>query len=138
MYKSIATMLIATAATLGAGAAHAGDVSWQIGINLPAVGALVSNAPYYAAVPMYQPEPVYVPAPPVYIRAPAYRVAPPVAYYPRQDVYYQPVPVAYPRYDGDWYHRERRWEDHGYRGHRGDHHDHHDHGDRRDRDDRDD
>lgn len=135
MYKSIATALIATAATLGAGAAHAGDVSWQIGINLPAVGAIVSNAPYYAPVPVYQAEPVYVPAPRVYVRAPAYRVAPPVAYFPRQDVYYQPVPVAYPRYDGDWRHRERRWEDHDYRGYRGEHHDHdgrRGHGDRDD------
>ena len=135
MYKSIATALVATAATLGAGAAHAGDVSWQIGINLPAVGAIVSNAPYYAPVPVYQAEPVYMPAPAVYVRAPAYRVAPPVAYYPRQDVYYQPVPVAYPRYDGDWHHRERRWEDRGYRGYGGDHRDR---GDRREHGDRDD
>ena len=134
MYKSIATALVATAATLGAGAAHAGDVSWQIGINLPAVGAVVSNAPYYAPMPVYQAEPVYMPAPPVYIRAPVpvYRVAPPVAYYPRQDVYYRPVPVAYPRYDGAWQYRHWRWEDRGYRG------DHHDRGHRDDHGDRDD
>ena len=130
MYKSIATALIATAATFGAGAAHAGDVSWQIGINLPAMGAVVSNAPYYAPAPIYQSEPVYMPAPPVYIQAPVpvYRVAPPVAYYPRQGVYYRPVPVAYPRYDADWQYRQWRWDDRGYRGHRG----HRDHDDRDD------
>ena len=88
--KSLAAALLATAATLVAGAAHAGGhVSWSIGIN----------APVYAPVPVYvQPQPVYVSEPvPVY--------------YPAQGGYYQPVPAYYyPRHDRRWHHDHRHWE----------------------------
>ena len=111
MVKPLATALIAAAAVLGAGAAHAGQVSWSVGINVPVVGAVVSNAPYYAPVP------VYMPAPPVYVAAPVYRVAPPVAYYyPRYGAYYRPVPIAYPRYyPGHHHHGQPQWNDRGWR-----------------------
>ncbi len=96
--KSIAAALVATAATLGAGVAHAGgQVSWSIGIN----------APIYAPVPVYvQPEPVYLPRP-------VYVVEPVPVYYPRQIGYYEPVPAYsyhYPRHERRWHHGHRHWE----------------------------
>ena len=107
--KSVASALVAIASTLGAGAAHAGGhVSWSIGISTPVVGTVVTNAPgYYEPAPVYAPVPVYAPAPPFYVSGPVpvYRAAPRVAYYPRHDAYYRPVPVAYPPYHrGGWHH----------------------------------
>jgi hypothetical protein len=103
MIKSAFIAVLATAATLGAGSAHAGGVSWSIGINTPVVGSVISNAPY----PYYGP--VYAPAP-VYESVPVYRDVP-QAYYPGQ-VYYRPVPVAYPRYEPGWRHGDHRGRDH--------------------------
>ena len=65
MNKVIACVLVATA-TLAAGTARAGGVSWSIDINTPVIGTVISNAPAYRV-------PVYVPAP-VYVQAPAYAV----------------------------------------------------------------
>lgn len=137
MIKSIVLALAATAATLGATSAHAG-VSWSIGINVPLVGAVVSNAPVYYDGPgygsVYAQEPAYAPEP-VYVPAPVYRAVPRVDYYPAP-VYYRPVPVAYPRYYPQYspqysprYYRGPRHD----RDHWGDHRD----DDHRGRDDRD-
>lgn len=86
--SQIRSRLIAAAAivtALGAGAAHAGDVHWTIGINAPlghggSIGTVFSNgraAPVIvAAAPLfYEPTPVVLPAHPVY--RPRFVVAPP-------------------------------------------------------------
>ena len=143
MIKSAFLALITTAATLGAGSAHAGGVSWSIGINTPVVGTVISNAPGYArgyrtvyaqepvyeSVPVYAQEPVYESVP-VYAPAPIYRAVPRVTYYPAPIYYrqaptydnYRPAPVAYPRYYPGWRHG-------GWRGHDRDHDREHDRGD---------
>ena len=103
MIRSAFLALLTTAATLGAGSAHAGGVSWSIGINTPIVGTVVSNAPVY--VPSYGP---------MYAPVPVYRVAPSAGYYPRP-IYYRPVPVVYPRYYPGWrYDRDHGRRDHGH------------------------
>ncbi len=118
MFKPLVLALATAAGTLVGGAAHAGGhVSWSVGINVPVVGAVISNAPVYygrayqpvyepAYEPVYAPQPVYVPAPPVY------RVPPPVAYYPAPVVsrYYRPVPVVY-GYSRGWHHDHRYWQE---------------------------
>ena len=113
MNKSIAAALVATAAALGAGAAHAGNVSWSIGIATPLVGTVISNAR------VYDPEPVYVQGPPVYLSAPVpvYRSPAPGVYYPRNSAYYpyyRPEPLLYARE-----YEERGW---GRHWHQSDHH----------------
>ena len=93
-------------ATLGlAGAAHADNLTWSLGLSSPGVVVGVSNAqPVYV-----QPQRVYVQPQPVYVQ-------PQVVYQQPQVVYVQPAPrVIYP----GWRHHERherRWE------HRGPHH----------------
>ncbi len=103
---SIAAGLLALGSVF-AGTAHAADVHWSIGINLPVVGTVISNAPVYHA-----PRPVYGP-PPVMVYEPAPRVV------------YRPVPVYAPQpVRGGW------GREHGR-------HDRYDRDDRRgDRDDR--
>ena len=95
MLRYILAGTVATAALLGATAAHAGT-HWSvgIGINVPPVGVIVDNGPRYV-----EPAPVYyAPPPPVYVPAPRY--------YPRE-VYYAPPPrVVY-----DVSYRDRRWDD---------------------------
>lgn len=115
MLRSAFLALLTTAATLGTGSAHAGGVSWSIGVYTPIVGTVVSNAPVYMPSygPVYAPVPVYEPAP-VYAPVPAYRVAPSAAYYPRP-IYYRPAPVVYPRYYPGW--RDDGDRDHGRRDH---------------------
>ncbi|CAN5670288.1 hypothetical protein BH09PSE5_BH09PSE5_35230 [soil metagenome] len=85
MNKKITQVLagVALVVSLGAAtqAAHAG-VSWSVGINVPPVGTVISNAPGY-----YSP-PVYVQQPPVYY-------APPPVYYAPRPIYYQPRPIYY-------------------------------------------
>lgn len=100
--------LAALAALSTAGAAHAADVAWSVGIGLPGVGAVISNGPSYRhggyagygrgyGRGYYAPPPVYVPAP-VYVQ-------PRVVYQPAP-VVYGPVPVV--DYDGPVYrHRAR-------------------------------
>lgn len=95
MSKSIVLALITSAAALVAVPAHAGNVSWSVGINLPA-------PPVFVAAPV----PVYAPGPGYYQREPVY--APVPVYYQRQPVYVRPVPVAYPRY----YRHQPAWQYH--------------------------
>jgi hypothetical protein len=124
MIKSVLFALATGAAALGATSAHAGGVSWSIGINAPAIGAVVSNAPGY-----YYDEPAYAPAP-VYAPVPVYRAAPRVIYEPRP-IYYRPETVVYPRYYPAWGRDGGRWDRRDHRGdrdhdgrrdgHRGDH-----------------
>ena len=66
MNKVFACVLVA-AATLAAGTARAGGVSWSIDINTPVIGTVISNGPAYR-VPAY--------AVPVYVQAPAYAAVP--------------------------------------------------------------
>lgn len=110
MIKSALFALVTATAALGATSAHAGGVSWSIGINAPAIGAVVSNAPgYYYDDPYY----AYGPAP-IYAPAPVYRAAPRVIYEPRP-IYYRPQPIVYPRHS--WGHdRGSRWDHRGHRG----------------------
>ena len=82
MKKQIVFALAAAGCALATSAAHAGNVYWSVGINLPAVGTVVSNVPVYHA-----PAPVYVPAPVVVAHPP------PVVVVPRPRVVYRPVPV---------------------------------------------
>lgn len=122
MLKSFVLALVTAAAALGATSAHAGGVSWSIGINTPVIGTVISNAPVYyepAYAPAYAPAPVYAP---VYAPAPVYRAVPRVAYYPPALVY-APVPVVYPRFyprvGAGWRHdrdHDGRW-DRGHRDH---------------------
>ncbi|GAP36814.1 hypothetical protein [Piscinibacter sakaiensis] len=90
---------------LGAGAAHAGGVHWSIGINLPSIGTVISNAPVY---PAYVPAPVYVPPPVVYRPAPVV-VSP--------GYYYGPPPVVV---DRRWGPPRGEWHPHHHRGYRDD------------------
>jgi hypothetical protein len=87
---SIAAALIAVG-TVCAGTAQAADVHWSVGINLPHVGTVISNAPVY-----HQPAPVYVHHEPVVVYRPAPR--PVVIYKPAPQVVYRPVPVYAPHY----------------------------------------
>jgi hypothetical protein len=130
MFKPLVLALVTAAGMLVGGAADAGGhVSWSVGINVPVVGAVISNAPVYygrayepvyepvyAPQPVYLPQPVYVPAPPVY------RVPPPVVYYPAPVAsrYYQPVPVVYgygyaDDYKRGWKREHRHWQERGER-----------------------
>jgi hypothetical protein len=96
MRKILIASLAVGASLLAAGAAQASNVHWSIGINLPPVGTVISNAPVYAPVPVYAPPPVvYAPAPVIYQPAPrvVYRPAP-VVYGPPAYVG-RPVPIVY-------------------------------------------
>jgi hypothetical protein len=103
MIKSIVVALAAVGGTLGAGVAHAGGVSWSVGVNVPFVGAVVGNAPVYR--PYYQPAyvaPVYAPAPAYYPPAPVY-VSAPVYYAPGYyGGYYRARPIVYPYRHAGW------------------------------------
>jgi len=114
--KSIVLALIAGAAALATVPAHASDVRWSVGINLPVPRLIVAEpVPVYAPAPVYAPEPVY------YQRERVYEPAP--VYYQRQPVYVRPAPVVYPRYYyPGWHHEHRehehehdRWEGRGWR-----------------------
>jgi hypothetical protein len=96
MNKSLIAAVATAASLLSAGAAHAGNVYWSIGISAPPVGTVISNAPYYGPAPV-----VYAPPPVVYAPAPVY-APPPVVYRPVPRVVYQapvmvgrPVPIGY-------------------------------------------
>jgi hypothetical protein len=89
MKRPLVLALAAGAALLAAGAAHASDVHWSVGIGLPPVATVISNGPVYGPAPVYVPAPIYgaapVYAPPVVDVAPVYVpppvvVAPPVVY----------------------------------------------------------
>ena len=94
MVKSIAAAVVVIAAGLGASAAQAGNVSWSIGIDVPVIGAVVSNLPGYAPIyaPVYAPVPVYVPDSDFYVREPDYIQGPPVYRGETPRVYYSHYP----------------------------------------------
>jgi len=107
MSKTLIAALATAATMLSAGAAHANNVQWSIGINLPPVGTVISNGPVYAPAPIYAPAPVYYPAP-VYEPAPVVYGPPQVIYRPVPRVVYpspviigRPVPVGYGHGWGD-------------------------------------
>ena len=124
---------VLSAASLGLAslAAHAGNVQWSIGINLPPVATVISGGPGYHHGPVGYPVAPYH-APPVAAYPPYY--APPVHYVPPRAVYrpapifYAPPPVVYrhgPRYhppavvvDRRWGKPKGHWDrpGHGYRG----------------------
>ena len=132
MNKSLILALAAAGTLLGAGAAHAGNAQWSVGINLPGIvlplpplpGLVITGGPvYHQPVRSYRTEPVYAPEPVYYAPEPVYYAPEPV-YYPRQPrwrhQYRQapaPVPVvSVPRYQPGWQpavyprHHDQRWE----------------------------
>ena len=115
MNKSLILALAAAGTLLGAGAAHAGNAQWSVGINLPGIvlplpplpGLVITGGPVYQQpVRSYRPEPVYALAP-VYAPEPVYYAPEPV-YYPGQPQWrhhYRPAPVpvvTVPRYQPGW------------------------------------
>jgi hypothetical protein len=106
MKKQIAIALATLACAAATSAAHAGNVHWSIGINLPPIGTVVSNAPVYGA-----PAPVYYqPAPVYYQPAPVYVAPPQVVYRPVPAAgYYRAAPVVV--YGGGRWHGQRDWRD---------------------------
>lgn len=97
------TRLIAAAAlatAMFAGAAHAGDVNWSIGIHAPVgpgatIGTVISNR--HMAPVVVTPAVVYAPAPVVYAPPPVVYTPPPrVVYAPPPQVVYEPPPVYVP------------------------------------------
>lgn len=140
MNKVILAVLV-SGAGLCIGTAHAGNVSWSVGINAPGIGTVISNVPAYP-VPVYVPAPayssvyapvqVYAPVPvyqPVYgpVYGPVYRsgyaALPAPVVYPRYGASYRVVPVVYWRG-----HDRHHWEPRRGRDDR----DHHHHGGRHD------
>ncbi len=126
--RLIAAAMLSTA--LFAGAAHAGNVSWSIGIQAPigpgaSIGTVFSNRHVSSVIVAPAPvvfAPAYAPPPLVYAPAPVY-YAPPVVYAPRRVVvapiwvggrWAQPQPQYRPRHDGwrdgrgHWDHDDRR------------------------------
>jgi hypothetical protein len=107
--KKMLVPALAAAALLGAGAAHAGNVQWSIGINLPPVATVITGGPVYLPPPpvVYAPPPVVYTPPPRVVYAPAPVVVHPVprVVYSQPRVVVQPVPVVY-----GWEHRHgRKW-----------------------------
>ena len=104
--RRIAGALAAAAALAGSGgAAHAGDVRWNIGIHLPLPplpGVVVRPAPVYAPPPVVYAPPrrVYAPPPAVYEDV----------YGPSYGEYGGPAVVTYERYP-----RYRHYPRYGYR-----------------------
>jgi hypothetical protein len=90
MNKSLIAAVATAASLLAAGTARAGDVHWSIGINLPPVGTVISNAPVYAPPPVVYAPPPVVYAPPPVVYQPAPRVV-----YPAPVVVSRPVPIVY-------------------------------------------
>lgn len=113
MRRPFAFIVAALGCAFATGAARAGDVYWSVGINVPAVSTVVSNAPVYAApAPLYVPAPVYVVPPPVVVQpAPVY-VAPPVVYRPERTVVYVTQPY---RHHGrrHWHRHDRHRDEYG-------------------------
>jgi hypothetical protein len=113
MKKQIAIALATLACAAATSAAHAGNVHWSVGINLPPIGTVVSNAPVYSApAPVYyQPAPVYYQPSPVYYQpAPVYVSPPQVVYRPVPATgYYRAAPVVV--YGGGRWHGQRDWRD---------------------------
>jgi len=83
-------VLAAAAATLlgATTAAHASNVHWSVGIDLPPVTTVVGNGAGYYPAPVYG-APAYGYAAPTYYPEPVYYSAPSYSYYPAP-VYYAP------------------------------------------------
>lgn len=112
MFRSLSMIFVASAALMGAAAAHAGT-HWSVGINLAVPGVVVTNGGYYVPEPApvyYAPAPVVRYAPvPVYAAPPAY-VAPQVVYSNVQPIYEVPYRAEpYRAWDADRY---SHWERH--------------------------
>lgn len=114
--KHLVAAMAVAACGLATGTAQAGDVHWSIGISLPPIGTVVSNAPVYHAPPVvYRPAPVYYqPAPVVYVPPPPRVVYQPVPVYYAPPVHYRPVPVVVYR-KGHGHHHHHR-DKHKHRG----------------------
>lgn len=111
--KSLAIAALGLAGVAATGAAHAGNVSWSVGINLPPLVISGGNVGAYYPAPAYYPPPV-VYAPPPVVYAPPPRVVyapPPVVYRPAPPVVYRPAPVRYDPQHGYW--RDSRWQGRG-------------------------
>lgn len=109
MKRSLILGLAAGAVLLGTSAAHAANVQWSIGINLPPVATVISGGPGY------YPEPVYYPAAPYYAPPAVVYRAPPVIYRPPAVVYRESRPYyAPPVYVGRGA-RDVRWVPPGHR-----------------------
>ena len=119
MKKFIALAVAALGCALATGGAQAhSNVSWSIGINLPPIGAVISDAPLYTApAPVYvAPAPVvYAPPPPVYVAPAPVVVVPrpiyvrPAPVYVTHPVVVRPVPMVYAPRHGEWH--DGRWND---------------------------
>jgi hypothetical protein len=122
--KKMLVPALAAAAILGTGVAHAGNVQWSIGINLPPVATVITGGPIYAPAPPV----VYAPAPPVLytppprvVYAPAQVFVHPVprVVYSQPRVVVRPVPVVYQgwehRHGRKWKHRDHDRRDHDRR-----------------------
>lgn len=118
MNKVIVAALVA-AAGLCAGTAHAANVSWSVGIDIPVIGGVVSDAPFNP-VPVYVRPQMVAPLPGYELGyMPGYAASPARVVYPGRGVAYRPVPVVYMR-GHDEYRRHHGWDrdDRGER-HRG-------------------
>ena len=135
MNKVMLAVLVSSAG-LCAGSAHAGNVSWSVGINAPGIGTVISNVAGYPVagypVPVYGPAPIYSSGYPsvyapvqVYAPEPTYRPVYEPVYRPDYRPAYRPgyavlpAPVAYPRYGSGYRavpvvywrgHDRRHWE----------------------------
>ena len=122
MKRPVILALAASATLLCAGAAHAGNVHWSVGVNLPPVATVISNGPVWGA-PVYYPAPVTYAPPLVYeapVVYPSYRVPRPIVYAPRV------IERPYYGYRADWRGvppgHDRRWVPPGHRDDRRYHH----------------
>ena len=90
-----AVAILAVAAMGFAGSAQARDnISWSIGVGIPATVVNVGNAGYYPQ-PAYvqQQQPVYIQQPPVYVQPQPIYVQPRPVFVQPAPIYYQPRPV---------------------------------------------
>jgi hypothetical protein len=121
--KQIALVFAALASAMAGTSAQAGThVSWSVGINVPPVATVVTNAPVYAPAPVvYAPPPVYVEEPVVYVPPPPRVVYRPVPVVVQPSYYYSPAPVIYSGtyyrsgwYGGrGWHHHDQGWRSDG-------------------------
>lgn len=77
MLRTLTAVILTSAALLGGTAAQA-ETYWSIGVNVPAAGVVVSNAPRY---PVYEAAPVYYSPAPRYVHRETYYAPPPRVVY---------------------------------------------------------
>ena len=104
-----ATATLAVAALGFAGAAEARDnISWSIGVGIPARGVNVGNVGSISPQPLYvHPPPVYIQPQPVYVQPQPLYVQPAPSYYDPRPVFVRPAPV-YLAPQPIYYERDRR------------------------------